>query len=342
MLASVDFGHNSIKAGTESERAYIESLVSDDIKPINFFSIDGNYNWLDNLRIKISKTGEEYFIGEQVRKVANNPVKSNYQGDFNSRNNKTLIKTALSYLAKDLPEEQKKFDLLLTLPVSSYFNFHKQMKNEYKNKEIKTELYYYPDNYYIDSSFEINNVLVKPQGFTALMNYLLNDEGRLEDNKREVAKKLVTVVDIGWFSTDDYSVNNLTPLSSGENKMNGISEVYRKIANKINEKYNLSKKPFELEKLVRTKEIKVDNRVFNESEMLNIQFRNFAEDIYTELKNQLKHFNETDIFFITGGGSIYIKEYLNKLIKNKTIISDNPIFDNQEGGLKWLKRKLNQ
>jgi hypothetical protein len=343
MLASIDYGHNSIKAGTENEKVYIESLVSDDVKNIQYLgSIKESYDWLNNLRIKFTQTGEEYFIGKQVRKAANNPVKNNYEGDFNSRKSKVLINTALSYLTKNNKDDNKEIDLLLTLPISSYFKYSEQMKNEYINKSIETELYYYPDKNYISSNFEINNVIIRPQGFTALMNYLLSEEGTIEENKREVAQKLITVVDVGWFSTDDYSIDNLNPLSSGENKINGIGDTYRKIANKINEKYDLSKKPFELEKLVRTKEIKVNGNVFNESDLLDIQFRNFAEDIYIELKNQLKHFNETDIFFITGGGSIHVKEYLEDMIENKTIISETPLFDNQEGGLKWLKRKLNQ
>lgn len=343
MLASIDYGHNSIKAGTVTKKAYIENLVSDDIKHIPYLnSFNDSYNWLNNLRVRFSETGEEYFIGEQVRKAAINPVRNNYDGDFKSRKSKVIINTALSYLSMDNEKEEKELDLLLTLPVSSYFKHAEQMKKEYLNKNIKTELYNYEQDKYIQSNFKTNNVLVKPQGFTALMNYILNDKGDIKDDKIEEAKKLITVIDIGWFSTDDYSVENLSPLPSGESKINGIGDAYRKITNKINEKYDLEKKPFEIEKLINTKEIKVNGKVYNENKLVKLYFKNFAEDVFSELKNQLKHFNETDLFFITGGGSIHVGNYLADMIMNESKISENPLFDNQEGGLKWLIRKTNQ
>jgi len=336
MRISVDYGHHSIKALDENKnKVSFPSLVSTDVKDLEMFSLGGEYNKLENLRVQYDE--KEYFIGDQARDQSDFVLQQNFDDDFDTQETKTLINTAIGLLVDNAKEKIEDIELLVTLPVSSYFQNKDKFKSNFHNQEITIDLYDYNKQEYKPVNFKINNCEVKQQGFTALMDYILTEQGELSKNKTKFASNLITVIDVGYFSTDDYSMHKLEPVASGKTKISGMVQAYEKLSDDIHTEFGINKKPYELEDSIRNQELKLDGKTYNISNFLNKEFENLSNYIYNELRSQFSKFREVDQFLLTGGGSLHLDNYLEDKIDNM-VHQKKPIFSNTRGGLKWLKR----
>ncbi len=336
MKICVDYGHHSIKALDEKgNKVPFPSLVSTDVKDLEMFNLKGEYNILENLRVEFE--GKEYFVGDQARDQSDFVLQQNFDDDFDTQETRTLINTAIALLIDNSEGEIEEVELLVTLPVSSYFQNKDKFKSNFNNQDIKIKLYNYNKQEYEQIKFKINNCQVKQQGFTALMDYILTKEGKLSEGQTDFASNLVTVIDIGYFSTDDYSMKELEPVASGKTKISGMVQAYDKLSDDIQAEFGINKKPYELEDSIRNQKLKLDGKTFNISNFLNKEFDNLANYIHNELRSQFSKFREVDQFLLTGGGSLHLHNYLEDKIDNM-VHQNNPVFSNARGGLKWMKR----
>jgi len=238
MILSVDFGHNSIKACSNKKKDLIfPKIIANEVKEIelpDFAEVDP----LEMIRVKYK--GEEYMLGDLAREQSDIAHSSVHEDDLLTKETKLSIITAIAHLA----DNAENIQLATNIPVSQYDYKAKQFKELLGEEEIYTVgLYDYNKNKYKTKRFQIEDIIVKPQGYYSLMHFLLNEDGEIKLDKKKEASKLNIIVDIGHFSTDVYIVNRLKEKKFPPTvNISGMSKAYDRIGKRLKIDHNIIKK----------------------------------------------------------------------------------------------------
>lgn len=329
MFISVDWGRSSVKGKSFGNKVLFPNVHAKEAREIDL-NFD-EYKAEEYLRVRFED--EEYMVGDLAVKQGTLPVHSTNDEDLFSPETRMKIMTAIAYLVKDT--EEKAIDLAVNLPANMYRDKGKDIP-EFLNitEPINIDIYNQREKEYQNVEFSIKRIIVKPQGFFALMDLLLDESG---DPKPEMKKKFAELnitIDIGKRSTDVYILDNFKERSfEPVTAIPGMKYAYNAIKRGIKDRFGIGVQEYEVEDYVRTMEFK--GQPINE--IVNYAYNTLANAIETDIRNELEYFNLADNFFLAGGGAEPLKGYFNSF--NVEIIPE-PQFANANGGLKWLRRKL--
>ena len=333
---SIDFGHSSVKGVSDNQSIIYPSIISSDVKDIDITEFT-DYKPLDFLKVKFE--GQEYFIGELARKQSDLCIQNVNHDDMTTHETKTLIMTAAAYLCNS-----NRINIATDLPVSHYANLKDEMREMLisKNHMITVEIYDFIESRWKTKSFYINNVEIQAQGFYSLMDILLNGEGKLKVNKKDIASALNVIIDIGYYSTDILILNQLEQITRVPTvAIPGMSSAYKMLQKILYDEFGLRKELHDIEPYTRDKQVRIGGKAYSIKEALNHVYSRITGKIITEINNLIDFWPEVDNWFLTGGGSIPLYEDFKTHYQNVTLI-DNPQMANSLGGLKWIRRKLNE
>ena len=270
----------------------------------------GNYNIKTSEGIifssKFSEGLSENPIGEEIIKY-NNKYYTMTKGEFDNtfdKSKKDYIPNLLYAISNSSSKEDVEFDLILGVPLDN-LGISSNLKEELENKEFEFE---YNNKL---RKIKINRVATVGEGISTYYN--------LDDNERE---KDCLIIDIGGRTTNVCTFIN-KKLDKKFTITEGMINLYDQIKEKENNKGN-NYKIEEIERLVKKELIK-------EIEDENIKF---IKSILNQIELKVK--KETFDIFLSGGGSIELKEELKNVLPNATIV-ENALFANVNGNKKIAK-----
>lgn len=329
MYVSVDWGRSSIKGKAMGNQVLFPNVHAKEVRDVDL-NFD-EYQAEEYLRIQFE--GEEYMVGDLAVKQGTLPVHSTNDEDLFSPETRMKIMTAIAYLVKDT--EEKVIDLAVNLPANIYRD-KGSIISTFLNvgESINIDIYDHKKKEYKDANFTIKRVLVKPQGFFALMDLLLDDSGQPKPELKKKFAQLNIAIDIGKCSTDIYVLDSFKERTfEPVTAIPGMKYAYSAIKRGIKDRFSIGVQEYEVENYVKTMEFKgkpIDD-------IVGSAYNSLANAIETDIRNELEYFNLADNFFLAGGGATPLKNYFTSF---ETTIIPNPQFANANGGLKWIRRKF--
>ena len=331
----VDFGHSGVKASDCGKNIFIPSLQSlDHIEANVELSFDNESKLIDNLQVEID--GQQWVIGELAKdcdithhKFDDKTVMSDYA--------RRLILSSIALLVDG--EEHVK--LLSNLPTNQYSNIKKEFKAKYKDT-YTIGVYDYNKEKYVDKTFTIEQIDLKPQGFLSLANYVLGPNGDFRADRKEVAKGYNVTIDVGYYSSDLYISDKMAyQRVIPTQKLPGMSKANRLIAKQLKKRFSVNKKSWEVEPYVKQQSIDIGPRTHNIKPLLEPIYKNIAGAISNEIRNLVDDIAEVNYFILAGGGATALKSYFEAELAtdDNVLITDDPRFSNVNGGRKWIKRQ---
>lgn len=326
----IDFGHSGPKAlDSEGNSVFLKNLIAPKGKPIDTSSFIGDYDPMNYCVVEFK--GFRYALG----KYANNfkMVRNNvHSGDVMNEDAHMLVLAAIAYLDNSTNIET---NLTLNLPAAEYNKKNKEdYKKQYEGKSFEIKTWDYDRDKMVTNKIEVVNVDVKVEGFYGLVDYIYDDNLNKLEDREKFYRGLICVVNIGYFSVGitffedlKYQIN-LTP----KDTLEGIKGAYQNIGDELREQFNISKKPYELEKIIVEDNCEIDlssDNVLDVSKVVEAEYKYLAHQIKSEIKN-ISPMNEVRTIFLDGGGAIPIEPYFKKGISFK-----DPRGASARGGVKW-------
>lgn len=223
-----------------------------------------------------------------------------YDNTFN-KSKKNYIPNLLYAIAKSSSKDDNEFNIVLGVPLDN-LNITNNFKEDLEGKEFKFLVNG------TERKIKINKIATVGEGISSY--YTLDDVNRAKD---------CLIIDIGGRTVNVCTfINKKLDKKFTVNK--GIIDLYDSIKTRVNstgENFNTE----DIERLMKKdiiKDTKDDKKLF-------------VETILNAIKLKLN--KETFDIFLTGGGSIELKEELKEYMPNCTFL-DNPIFSNAAGNKK--------
>ena len=216
------------------------------------------------------QVGEDaYFAGDLAERQSSVRSFTLDQDQLISDFAKSLGMAALSQLAKD----NEPVHLVTGLPVR-YFRRHHEQLAQLLTGSHKVKVFDATGQSQ-QLTIKIEKVRVIPQPFGSLFGLMLNDIGRVTDQR--IAKQKIGVIDVG-FRTADYSIADKTRYSergSGTSDA-GISQAFEIIAAALQEKSGVSVELYRLYEAVQEGSIKVRGRTYDLARITERAFSQLA------------------------------------------------------------------
>jgi plasmid segregation protein ParM len=206
--------------------------------------------------------------------------------------------------------------------------------------------YHKPDGSKISKELHIDQIKLMPQPLGSVLNYLMDDQGRIVN--RELAQQKVGVIDIGFRTTDFTIMDNLRYIDRGSRTLDtGISKGFGIIANKLRERCGTNIELFRLYEAVDTGNIRIRGKEFNFLKIKDQVFSQLAGVIANDIDRLWTEDWDIDTIVLTGGGCRELAKYLMPLIGGMVYPVEkesDPRLNNVEGYVKygrylWHKEK---
>jgi plasmid segregation protein ParM len=183
----------------------------------------------------------------------------------------------------------------------------------------------------------INKVRMLPQPMGSILNYLMDDKGKIAN--KELANQKIGVVDIGFRTTDFTILDRLRYIDRGSRTIDtGISKGFSFIANKLREKCGVAVELFRLYRAAETGSIKMRGHGFSFSKIRDQVYSQLADTIANEIDRLWADDWDIDTIILSGGGCRELASFLQPLISGNVIpidTSKDPRLNNVLGYIKY-------
>lgn len=244
---------------------------------------------------------------------------------------KSLGLAALSQFARD----NEPLHVVTGLPVR-YYRRHQQQLAELLTGTHKVTLFD-PAGNGKDLNIKVEKVRVIPQPFGSMFGLMLNNIGRVADQR--IAKQKIGVIDVG-FRTADYSIADKTRYSergSGSSDA-GIAQAFEIIASALQEKSGVKVELYRLYEAVQEGSIKVRGKNYDLTRITDRAFAQLANAVASEVNRLWADDWDIDLIVVTGGGGAVLAPHLSKLIQGEILPVDKTAdarFNNVTGYWKY-------
>lgn len=330
---AIDVGFGNVKGISNNGKYCLFPAVIGDFSPISFTL--GAQNQQDPLsQIAIGWNYRRYFVGNAALKQAGG--KNTIDRDRTvSEEGKVLLVTALSILSQERVEDVK---LVIGLPEMHYDT----MKEEYKSIAEgihEVDILNFSGEVIDRRKFNIREVAVIPQPMGTYFDYFLSSDGSSHSERKKYATGNIGVLDIGFNTLDLSRIDSLTPIGKRSTSYPlGMFGAFQELSSEIYRMLGVEIPPEELRPFVERKEIFVFGQRKPIHEQMKVAFMSHSEKILSRVKSFWPDRWELTKVLITGGGSIYLGDYLKEEFKGTAEVTTNPIFANVNGYLKYGRR----
>jgi plasmid segregation protein ParM len=337
-IQAIDLGFLYAKAIINGKKIIIKSVVGDS-KEQRFGELDMYVKeGEDNIKVNIGN--ETYFVSDLAinqSDIIHHSLKGNR---FNSENTEVLIKAILG-ISNLIGDDEI---IISGLPVSHYTKYRQAIQELFLGSSSKNHNY----DVTIDNKSSKGNVKFVdgkfiPQPFGVLLDRVLDEEGQIAD--RALANKTIAIIDIGFGTTDIYVANALRPIDRMSFSLpRAMSNAYRLIGDKIEEKFGVSLQLHNVEGIAREGAFKSKGETFPIDKLVQWAYKNFALQLVGEINNKWgDSINEIDEIILAGGGGLALSEWILPEFEDYAVI--NLAEDTQwavvNGYSKWGKRHYN-
>ena len=286
-LSVIDLGFSYTKA-KRGGITYIQPSISGESQPLFEQNIKPNdffYN-------------DELFIGNLALRHSEIKYFTLKDNKSEAMTSEVLLKTALGFLNKSQP-----FNMVTGLPISFYFNQLSDMEqlldsisnsNIYSIKKGRGS--------YQDIKLNINKYKIVPQGYGVAMDYILDNSGKI--GRREVARKRVLVVDLGFYTLNLLGLDKLEIMKESVSAFLGVEKAYKLLRKYLLDKVGKAPAIYELDPYV----ISGTYEGYDIRPLIQKAFRSLAIQIQNEMDGLNIKF---DYYLIGGGAAFQIFDTLN-------------------------------
>lgn len=341
VLLGVDLGYGQIKVlsfDIDDDRKF--RFLSAVGQPVSDFGRVAAITSINELMDSLTITyhGKKYYVGHNAIVNSRNGRLTLRQNKASSEENVVKFITSLALFTNE-DQETATFDIITGLPVLEYKNQKDDLFNMmYNGGEPFTFIMHYGYKQ-VKKEIKIRNIKILSQGEAAFYDYVLDNEGNIDNEKAAKVNGQLMVVDPGYRTTDIVTMENgryIEPLSSQLNK--GVNQCHQEILRLIMEKLNIKKELQDLDEIVRTGKLFYNMKEYDISSIIEEAAMPFAEDIIENLhvisNDQLGAMSR---IIFCGGGSEIIYPYVSKLLEGKvqTSLMKNSEFCNASGYYKY-------
>ncbi|MNX82804.1 hypothetical protein D3C86_1145460 [compost metagenome] len=147
------------------------------------------------------------------------------------------------------------------------------------------------------TSCEIESYKVLPQGYGVAMDYLLDDEGKIRNYNH--AKKNILVIDLGFYTLNLLSLNQMKIGKESDSYLLGVSTAYKLLQKSLHNKFGRSPAIYEMDNVV----LSGQYQGYDIRSLINKCFHTLAIQIQTEIDSLN---NNYDLYIIAGGAAKFI------------------------------------
>ncbi|MCK9193035.1 MAG: ParM/StbA family protein [Nevskia sp.] len=206
--------------------------------------------------------------------------------------------------------------LVTGLPVSFFRKYKDALTTTLQNRHVITV--FNPNGEREEKTIYIEKVRVIPQPFGSLFNLMLNDQGKLAQ-QRFISEK-IGVIDVG-FRTTDFTVADKTRYSERGSLStdSGISVAYNAIAGVLQEKSGTQIELYRLYEAVARGTIKIKGQRFDLTGLVQQAFSQLASRIAAEANRLWADDWDIDCIILTGGGGAALAQHLQPLVQGEVL-----------------------
>ncbi|MBN1121545.1 MAG: ParM/StbA family protein [Anaerolineae bacterium] len=187
---------------------------------------------------------------------------------------------------------------------------------------------------------EVEDVLVVPQPFGALLSLILDERGRMKTSTLDLVEGKVGVLDIGSYTTDMILVEGLQYIEARSGSIEvGVSTAIAMIRKVLQDDYRVSYEPHELEQAMRRGWLIVDGKKLPLNGLASERLDPIARSIEAEARTLWNISTLTGIV-LAGGGSLALKPWLEPRFR-QAIYTPNAAMANAVGFLRYGLRQWN-
>lgn len=315
----IDIGYGFLKITDGENNLVIPSVIGNAVE----LTFDMGYSTKDITNIRVEVDGEEYFVGELAIEQSDHPYRSLSVDRTTDTVTKVMFLTSLGLLSDHAVES---FTVVTGLPVKDFTMY----KQTYMDKFTGThEITIFGEKKII----HVEKVIVVPQPYGSFCDGLFTAEGEIDE---DFASNHVGIIDIGYGTSDFIQVKNYRYLERySSTSANGISSIYRDIANHLSTHYSIHKEDFELEQIIRTGELRIRGGSIDISEPLKAAKRSLAKKVGNEIKSMWSNLPEVSLVIVAGGGGALLYEELAEILGEDIVLANHSQMANVRGYRNW-------
>ncbi len=332
-ILGIDVGFGFTKATDGNETVIFKSIFGD-ANEIQFW-VDFQDRQLTEY-FHVSMDGKSYFVGELAEQQSDVVSFTLDQDRMITDFVRLFALTVAGLFAADKegPAETP-LRIVSGLPVGFFKQYHDRFREALKGRHTIT--YHSPDGNRLTRKLVVEAVQLLPQPMGAVLNLLMDANGRITDT--ELARQKIGVVDIG-FRTTDYTVfDKLRYIERSSRTMDsGIAKAYAVIAGKLHEKSGVNVELYRLFDAVQKGAIKMRGQGFNFAKIRDQIYAQLAATIAGDMDRLWANDWDIDTIVLSGGGCRDLAAHLQPLIAGnvRTASSQHdPRLANVEGYLKY-------
>jgi plasmid segregation protein ParM len=257
--------------------------------------------------------GEEaVFVGELAEAQSRGRTFTLDPAQFIGRHAATLALAAITPLV----ESGDPVRLVTGLPIAYFRKFKDPLTTLLQQRQVVISVA--PNGEREEKNVYIEKVRVIPQPFGSLFNLMLNDTGKMTQ-QRFVSEK-IGVIDIG-FRTTDFAVADRTRYSErgSTSSDSGMSVAYAAISNLLHEKSGVQVELYRLYEAITRGSIKIHGQRFDLTAVVKQACTQLAQRIAAEANRLWADEWDIDAIVITGGGGAVLAPHLMPLLRGEVL-----------------------
>lgn len=329
---SIDIGNDALKGffnGLNTEnKVYIPNIIAE-IEERTIVEYEKKV--LNGLHVEITSSalqtkGGKYVVGELATKFEDNNELTHESDKYSNDQSVILLLTAVAYdAALNIQSTENTVDVSVYLSTGlplGEIKHKKDFRKKLKNSTHEVKFLQTPKLEGITVNITFNEVLVNPEGFSAYVDLMMNQDG--SERNVELQGKDIMINDIGGLSTDtaiimgDGSIDN----TNSKGIMEGVSPYLDKIIEQVESEYKYTfKSRKELIDILTSKEEK--NHIYVKSNRTSIEhivkpiLHKLAVAEYKHLSRVWDKVPSIRTSYQIGGGALILKDYLNAINEEK-------------------------
>jgi len=308
-ILAVDIGFGYTKACDGRQTQVFKSIVGE-ANPVQFSEslLPGSSALPRHLQIG----DEAVYVGELAESQSRGRGFTLDPALFIAKYAKTLGLAALTPYA----EHGDPVRLVTGLPVSFFRKYKDALTTALQNRHVVTT--FGPNGERQEKTIYIEKVRVIPQPFGSLFNLMLNEQGKVAQQR--FASEKIGVIDVG-FRTTDFSIADKTRYSERGSLStdSGISVAYNAIASVLQEKSGTQIELYRLYEAVARGSIKIKGQRFDLTALTQQAFSQLATRIAAEANRLWADDWDIDCIVLTGGGGSALAQHLQPLVQGEVL-----------------------
>ncbi len=329
ITVGLDIGYGLTKAAADTgKRVCFESRVA----PAEFirFQVDiGAVTPLNGLTLYDTEEGP-LFIGELASKQGR-PGAVRSPRDRDRVNDPIVMQLAGAAFAMLLPGvEHARVRVVTGLPVAYYRDAHTLSQRLLGKHPILLEGR--------SLTVEVEEVLVVPQPFGALLSLILDERGRMKTHALDLVEGRVAVLDIGQQTTDLILVEGLVYIEARSGSLEvGVSTAIDMIRKVLLDDYRVSYEAHEVEQALRRGWLVIDGKKHALDGLASERLDPIARSIEAQART-LWNLSTLTALVLAGGGALALKPWLAPRFP-QAIYAPNAAMANADGFLRYGLRQ---